>query len=114
MEVTNAKRIMRDIICPHCILMEGRGLSHSKKCNCSHHHALHNFGGGCTVVINDKATRIGSNNEVIVYKEYCHCDRYDQTEVKVSTPKEEELDEVVADLQELTSASRIMEIPTPD
>lgn len=48
------------IVCPHCPIMESKGVSHSKNCKCSHHHSKHNYGGGCKV-------------------KGCLCDQYDQT-----------------------------------
>lgn len=55
---------MPDVIdkaCPHCYLMEAMGLHHTKNCGCGHHHADHNFAGGCRIP-------------------GCKCDRYDQSE----------------------------------
>jgi hypothetical protein len=49
--------------CPHCVWMEANGLSHTKDCKCGHHHADHNYCGGCKV-------------------KGCLCDRYDQTMAK--------------------------------
>lgn len=54
-----------NVVCPHCPIMESRGLSHTKNCKCGHHHAKHNYCGGCTAP-------------------NCKCDIYDQTEVYVA------------------------------
>lgn len=35
--------------CPHCYFMESMGVSHTKVCNCTHHHADHNFAAGCRI-----------------------------------------------------------------
>lgn len=78
-----------DRVCPHCSRMESLGVSHKRVCHCTHHHADHNFAGGCKV-------------------KGCLCDRYNQQEarvvarpVKVVKPKEEyqaqEIDPVLAD-----------------
>jgi hypothetical protein len=82
--------VVLEIDCQHCLLMSSRSIFHKKHCNCGHHHSKHNFGGGCTIVLNPAATRIGSNGEAIVFTEYCHCDRYDQTEAKVHVAKEKQ------------------------
>lgn len=37
------------IPCPHCPIMESKGIFHTKNCKCGHHHAKHNYGGGCTI-----------------------------------------------------------------
>lgn len=55
-------------VCPHCYLMEGMGVSHTKTCNCTHHHADHNFCGGCRIA-------------------GCLCEGYSQAERTVRAPR---------------------------
>lgn len=76
--------------CPHCIWMTSKGLFHNKVCHCSHHHADHNMGGGCSI---------------------CKCDRYDQRDPKVIIKEVKEVIETVTEavtkLEEITAKSEV-------
>jgi hypothetical protein len=62
--------VNEDRVCPHCYFMSAMGVSHKLTCHCTHHHADHNFAGGCKI-------------------KGCTCEKYDQTvhAAKIAVPK---------------------------
>lgn len=81
--------VNEDRVCPHCYFMSAMGVSHKLTCHCTHHHADHNFAGGCKV-------------------EGCNCERYDQTThaVKLSVSKVKSVSKVeTVDLEALIAAA---------
>lgn len=72
-------------ICQHCKWMEAAGISHTKNCRCGHHHNVHNFAGGCTIIVEKDAQRLDAQGNTVIYDRYCDCNGYDQRERVIHT-----------------------------